>query len=261
MRGLDSMPIKVALSLAVTLVGSLVIGGCGSLSGGSAAGQDESPTPESSTVSSASSPIAAPSRTPETAEPTGGSSRETLPAKPCDVVTPKDMSNLRMTKAREEGDIPWEKGCALSNTPEKAPPYHFRDLEISYRVAPPAIDDAMGYAKDDFARRKGTDFRQPNPFSGPPSVTGTLGQTGDSKAGKDFDEGYYVFYETAVAGAKEGNGLAVVRKGTVVISIRASGNDIPGQRVVDSQPIKNETAQQMIDAIADQVIQAVEPSS
>jgi hypothetical protein len=245
------------------MLASLLAGGCGSLLGATSPDR-----PASSSASQSASTTPSPSTTPAASPSTGdaeagaspdGDARLMPPASACDVVTANDKAELNLTEAKSDDDA-LQTSCDLSNTPESSPPRHFRNLEISYNVAPPAMKDATAYATTYFEQRRASDFRQPNAFAQPPTVKGTIRQTGDSKAGSEFDEGYYVFYETVVAGAKEGNGLAVIRKGGVVITIQASGNMIPGQRVADSRPIGNRTAQHMIDTVADHVIQGVRPA-
>lgn len=255
MGRLERLTARVATSLTLTILGSVVAGGCGLLP------DDSSPArPISSSASRSPSSSASPSVATSAPEAKAPPDENTSPARACDVVTAQDKANLKMSRAKNQ-ELALEKSCALSNTPESSPPRHFLHLKFSYSTAPAAVGDATAYAKTFFARRKASDFRQPNPFGGPPSVKGTINQTGDSKLGSDFEEGYYVFYKTDVAGAKEGNGLAVIRKGSVVITILASGNVIPGQRVVDSRPIGNEVAQRMIDVVADHVIQGIKPVS
>lgn len=261
----ERVAIKAASALTATMFASLVAAGCGLfpiVSPGRSA-PPSSASPSSSVDTPSSSPSVTPSDATSDAPKEASTDRRARtmpPADACSVVTADDRARLKMTKATNEDDT-FLTSCELSNTPGTSAPYHFRTLEVSYSIAPPAVEDAVAHAKAYFARRKAADFQQPNPFAEPPTVRGTLQQTGDSKAGRDFDQGYYVFYETAVAGAKEGNGLAVILKGSVVITITASGNDIPGQRVADSRPIGNGLAQRMVDTVADHVIQGVKTAT
>jgi hypothetical protein len=66
-----------------------------------------------------------------------------------------------------------------------------------------------------------------------------------------------VYYVYEVGEAKRGEGKAVLRKGNVVITINASGANVPGRLVRDGKPIGNATAQAMIDVVAAQAIAAV----
>ena len=252
MQRVKGRVIKVGWALTVMMAASMVAAGCGLVPSDTLAKRSASPT-----ASASSSPSASKQETPGPSGPARGSRRYAPPASACDVVTSEDKARLGMTKVKED-DAALQVSCALSNSPKGS---RFRNLRITYNTAPAAASDATAYAKSYFIQRKTSDFQHPNAFAGRPTVAGSIEQTGTSKAGRDFDDGYYVFYLTDTAGAKEGNGLAVIRKGDVVIAITASGTDIPGRRVVDGRPIKNETTQRMIDTIADHVVRAVKQKS
>jgi hypothetical protein len=85
-------------------------------------------------------------------------------------------------------------------------------------------------------------------------VKGEIKQIGPAKVGEDYDEGCYVY---EVAEAERGEGRAVLRKGNVIITISASGADVPGRRVRDGRPLGNAPIQAMIDTVAAEALAPV----
>lgn len=151
----------------------------------------------------------------------------------------------------------YDPACKWSNDPGNAPPFKFRDLSIAYDAGFLQIPASVNDAKKSFADRRRRDYRQPSTFGGAPSVKGMIKEVGAAKVGEHFDEGYYVYYVYQVAEAKRGEGIAVLRKGNVVITIRFSGADIPGRRVRDGKPIGNAAVQAVIDIVAAPAIAGV----
>jgi hypothetical protein len=205
---------------------------------------------------SAVSPAASPSRqeAAPTSEPPAEIAKRTVPANPCRVLTASTRSRIGMLQGKKDRLNPT---CKWSNDPGNAPPFRFRDLSITYDAGFEKLPTSVDDAKRSFATKRRSDYRQPSIFGGAPSVKGTVKQVGSAKAGEHFDEGYYVYYVYEVGEAKRGEGKAVLRKGNVVITINASGANVPGRMVRDGKPIGNATAQAMIDVVAAQAIAAV----
>lgn len=205
---------------------------------------------------SSTNPAASPSRqeaTP-TSEPPAEAAKRTVPANPCRVLTASTRSRIGMQQGKKDRLDP---ACKWSNDPGNAPPFKFRNLSITYDAGFKEFTASVDDAKESFATKRKSDYRQPSVFGGAPSVKGTIKQIGTAKAGTHFDEGYYVYFVYEVGEAKRGEGKAVLRKGNVVITISISGADVPGRRMRDGKPIGNTTAQAMIDIVAAQAIAAV----
>nr|WP_240779391.1 DUF3558 family protein [Nonomuraea zeae] len=205
---------------------------------------------------SPASPTPAPSRheASPTAKPSAASARLSVPGNPCRVLTASTRSKLGMRQGTKDRLDP---ACKWSNDPGNAPPFRFRDLSITYDAGFKEFTASLKDAKESFATKKRSDYRQPSAFGGAPSVKGTIQQIGTAKVGEHFDEGYYVYFVYEVGEAKRGEGKAVLRKGNVVITISFSGADVPGRRMRDGKPIGNATAQTAIDVVAGQAIAAV----
>ncbi|NUO97164.1 MAG: hypothetical protein HOW71_41785 [Nonomuraea sp.] len=150
-----------------------------------------------------------------------------------------------------------DPACKWRNDPGDAPPFRFRDLGIVYDAGFKELAFSLKDAKRSFATKKRNDYRQPSLFGAAPSVRGTIQQVGTAKAGKHFDEGYYVYFVYKIGEARRGEGRAVLRKGNVVIAISVSGADVPGRSMRESRPISNATAQAMIDVVAGRAVAAV----
>ncbi|MDF2709377.1 MAG: hypothetical protein K0R62_5029 [Nonomuraea muscovyensis] len=189
-----------------------------------------------------------------TSTATAGDVALKAPADPCRVLSSRTRLRIRMPKAtRDRRDV----ACAWTNEPGTAPPFVLRDLKISYTTGLAGLAFTEEEARMTFATRRRNDYRQPSVFGGAPSVKGVIRQVGTARSGEHFDEGYYVYYVYQVAAARRGEGRAVLRKGNVVVSITASGADIPTRRVRDGRPAGNATVQTLIDAVAPQALAAV----
>ncbi|WP_197093796.1 hypothetical protein [Nonomuraea sp. SBT364] len=150
-----------------------------------------------------------------------------------------------------------DPACKWRNNPGDVPPFRFRDLSIAYDAGFKEFAASLQDAKQSFATKRRSDYRQPSAFGGAPSVKGSIRQVGTANAGEHFDEGYYVYYVYEIGEAKRGEGKAVLRKGNVVITISFSGADVPGRSMRDGKPIGNAAAQAAIDLVAPQAIAAV----
>ncbi|MGI5292115.1 hypothetical protein ACQEVF_53655 [Nonomuraea polychroma] len=208
------------------------------------------------TQPSLTSPAASPSTqdAAPTIEPPAEAGKRTVPASPCRVLTASTRSRIGMRQGKEDRLYP---ACKWSNDPGNAPPFRFRDLSITYDAGFKEFTASVDDARESFATKRKSDYRQPSVFGRAPSVKGNIKQVGTAKAGEHFDEGYYVYFVYEVGEAKRGEGKAVLRKGNVVITISVSGADVPGRRMRDGRPIDNATAQAMIDVVAGQAIAAV----
>ncbi|MCA2228752.1 DUF3558 domain-containing protein [Nonomuraea aurantiaca] len=189
-----------------------------------------------------------------TSEPPAESARLAVPDDPCRVLTTSIRSRIGMGQGTKDRLDP---ACKWRNDPGDVPPFRFRDLGIVYDAGFTELTFSLKEAKESFAIKRRNDYRQPSLFGGAPSVRGTIKQVGTTKAGKHFDEGYYVYFVYKVGEARRGEGKAVLRKGNVVITISVSGADVPGRRMRDSRPISNATAQAMIDIVAARAVAAV----
>ncbi|MFI6818354.1 hypothetical protein ACIBG7_38570 [Nonomuraea sp. NPDC050328] len=178
----------------------------------------------------------------------------TLPKSPCAVLDARTRASVGLRKAVKDK---YDVACKWSNEPGTAPPYRFRDLKITYESGLLRTEGTEREAKLAYDRMRTSDYRQPSVFGGAPAVKGTIKQVGSVKEGQDYDEGYYVFYVYKVAEAGRGEGKAVLRKGNVIVTITASGANVPGRRVRDGKPIDNATAQAMIDKVADRALAAI----
>ncbi|MEU4330038.1 hypothetical protein [Nonomuraea dietziae] len=241
----------MAKRLRVALGAMVVAGmaaGCGAL-------PLAQPAPAGSPPQASPSPAkAAPSRKAVPSEKAVEAAAFEVPADPCRVLTARTRSRLGMAKSVKDK---YDVACKWANDPGDAPPFRFRDLKVTYDAGFKGMTSTEQDARRSFASKRRNDYRQPSVFGGAPSVKGTIGQVGSAKAGEHFDEGYYVYYVYQVGGAKRGEGRAVLRKGNVVVTINASGADVPGRRVRDGRPLGNDAVQAMIDAVAGQVIAAV----
>ncbi|RVX46437.1 hypothetical protein EDD27_9321 [Nonomuraea polychroma] len=175
-----------------------------------------------------------------------------VPDDPCRVLSAATRSRLGMKKADR-----FDPACKWSNDPGSAPPLRIRDLKIFYEAGPARMNSTDTYAKMTFARKSKNDYRQPSEFASTPSVKRAIKQVGSAKAGEHFDEGYYVYYVTTIAGARQGEGKTVLRKGNVIVTIIARGADIPTRTVRDGNPIGDAVVQAMIDAVAAEVVAAI----
>ncbi|MCP2353201.1 hypothetical protein HD597_000221 [Nonomuraea thailandensis] len=206
---------------------------------------------------SPATPTTGPSRpktTPTSAPPAKESVLLKAPTNPCRVLTASIRSRLGVRQGIKDRLDP---ACKWSNDPGDAPPFKFRDLTITYDAGFKEFTASVKDAKESFATKRRSDYRQPSVFGGAPSVKGTIQQIGTAKTGEHFDEGYYVYFVYEVGEAKRGEGKAVLRKGNVVITIGFSGADVPGRRMRDSKPIGDATAQAALDIVAGQAIAAV----
>lgn len=218
------------------------------------------PSPATSAPQRSRKPPSSSPKEPPPGEPSPGESGEDEsatgasfkpPAAPCRVLSARTRTALSLeTTERDKRAV----ACQWSNDPGTAPPFRFRDLKVTYD---PGFADTEAYAKESFKQKRAGDYRQPSVFGGVPAVKGEIRRVGTADAGRHFDEGYYVFFVYQVAGARRGEGRAVLRKGNLLITISASGADIPGRRVSEGRPIGRATAERMIDAVAEQVLAAV----
>lgn len=233
--------LRGALSLAVLMATGAACG-TGEVGAGS---------PETVPPSVTSSPVSTPA--PSTA-PAETEAAYKVPADPCRVLTAADRSKIGMKNGKKDKVV---AACKWENEPGNAPPFRFRNLQVTYDAGFEGLPYGVDDAKAGFKRRMKSDYRQPSIFSGGPQVRVGIKQIGSSKVGKDFDEGYYVYFVFEVGGAKRSEGRAVLRKGNVIISIGGGGVDVPGRSVRDGKPVGNAAAQKMLDSVADRFIKAV----
>jgi hypothetical protein len=236
-------------TFALTSLMAFVVVGCGALP----AAQPEPASPPPDTVPAPVETASAPAEISST--PADSTAKAFAPPKdPCKVLSARTRARLRLKTSEKDKRSP---ACQWSNDPGTAPPYKFRDLKITYDTGFTGRANTLEEAKQSFATSKRNDYRQPSVFGGTPSVKGEIKQIGPAKVGEDYDEGYYVYYVYEVAEAERGEGRAVLRKGNVIITISASGADVPGRRVRDGRPLGNAPIQAMIDMVAAEALAPV----
>ncbi|MGI5269159.1 hypothetical protein ACQEUU_08420 [Nonomuraea sp. CA-218870] len=179
-----------------------------------------------------------------------------VPARPCQALNARIRAKIGMPKTQKGRRSVVDVSCQWTNDPGRRPPFRFRDLKVSYSVGFEGVTD-LDDAKRSFDQKRRADYRRPSGFGGAPQRKGMIKQVGSAKAGRDFDEGYYVYYVWQIAEARRGEGFVVIRKHNVLITIRASGSDVPGRQVRQSRPLPEAAARDIIDAVAGPLTAAV----
>jgi hypothetical protein len=235
----------------VAICVTLVLAGCatpgeGVISGG--VGQDTpSPAP---TLSPSLIPSDTHTTTPSPSQPI-----YTVPAKACRVLSAATKRKARLSVMEAKDKL--GRRCEWSNDPGPRGAYRPRSVVVHYD---PGFSSDVSFTKRQYKESLAEDFRQPSVFSRGPKERFIVKQVGTSVAGRDFDEAYYVYYVDRIAASEHGQGMLVIRKGNVVVTVNAGGADNFGTRVVDGKPISSKTAQKLLDTTADEIIRAIKPS-
>ncbi|MEW9552600.1 DUF3558 family protein [Nonomuraea sp. NPDC050783] len=238
---------RMRAALGLILLPALAAG-CGT---GVTAGTENPPARAATSGSLPSSASAS-----RSARPATGAPLLKAPARPCRTLNARTRARIGMPKTRKDEHDTFDVTCHWTNDPGDNPPFTFRDLKVTYDAG---IEGVMSLADQEraFERKRRDDYRQPSLFGGAPSVKGTIKQVGSVSAGKDFDEGYYVYFVYRIGEARRGEGRAVIRKRNVLITISVSGSDVPGRSMRESKPLPNAAAQRVLDAVADPLTAAV----
>ncbi|GAA0942703.1 hypothetical protein [Virgisporangium aurantiacum] len=175
------------------------------------------------------------------------------PADACTVM-PADLAKaLKVTGTDRTGSSPLTCTWKLdSGDRHKA-----RTIGVTYEAW-----DELRLAKSTYEASKRTDIASGRGANVTIRESGDVDQVGTQRQGQHYDEGYYFYGTSEIAGMTLGNGTVVLRRGNVTLTITAQGNDVlpPYTGKLRSNPLVSAEAKQMIDRTADAFAAAVSPA-
>ena len=213
---------------AVALAVLLVLTGCGSRSPGSTG---------AATSTAPSSPSASPSA--------GPLYRLSTSNEVCAAIKAK----LQVIAVETRKDYDHTTGCSANLGPDEKK--HNYSLHVNYGRSPSAAEGKYGFDHSKSLNLAG----QYSAFTKAPVNHFDIAQVGQSKAGQQYDEGYFVFYDPVnVAGIAFSQGVVVLRRGNVALTVDLLANDRTGSKATDVKPAKPDVSKKMFDDIIDSLL-------